>query len=66
LVHPGDGPPPEIQSGCDLVIEFPLVEKLRVLRTLQEARLEPLQVAPVSSPLLTPVDLFHLTDFGTT
>ncbi len=58
------GPPPEIQTGCDLVIEFPLVEKLRVLRTLQEARLEPLQVAPVSGPLLTPVDLFHLTDFG--
>jgi len=58
------GPPPEIQTGCDLVIEFPLVEKLRVLRILQEAKLEPLQVAPVSGPLLTPVDLFHLTDFG--
>ena len=22
------GPPPEIQTGCDLVIEFPLIEKL--------------------------------------
>ncbi len=58
------GPPPEIQTGCDLVIEFPLVEKLRVLRTLEEAGLSPLQVVPVNSPLLKPVDLFHLKDFG--
>jgi Putative Se/S carrier protein-like len=58
------GPPPEIQTGCDLVIEFPLVEKLRVVRTLEEAKLSPLQVVPVNSPLLKPVDLFHIKDFG--
>ncbi len=58
------GPPPEIQTGCDLVIEFPLVEKLRVLRTLEEVRLIPLQVVPVNSPLLQPVNLFQVKDFG--
>ena len=58
------GPPPEIQTGCDLVIEFPLVEKLRVLRTLEEAKVSPLQVVPVNSPLLQPVDLFQVKDFG--
>lgn len=58
------GPPPEIQKGCDLVIEFPLMEQLHILRTLKEARAIPLEVVPVTSPLLHPVDLFHIKDFG--
>ncbi|MBW2561870.1 MAG: DUF3343 domain-containing protein [Deltaproteobacteria bacterium] len=58
------GPPPEIQSGCDLVIEFPLIEKLNILRTLEEKGIPPLQMVPVTSPLLQPVDLFHVKDFG--
>jgi len=58
------GPPPDIRSGCDLVIEFPLIEELNILRTLQEAGAEPMKVVPVSSPLLHPVDLFQTKDFG--
>lgn len=58
------GPPPEIQKGCDLVIEFPLMEKLHLERLLGEAGNPPLEVVPVSSPLLSPVDLYHVTDFG--
>jgi hypothetical protein len=58
------GPPPEIQTGCDLVIEFPLIEELKILKTLTHAGLEPLQAVPVSSPLLEPVGLFHIRDFG--
>ncbi len=58
------GPPPEIQSGCDLVIEFPIIEKLQVLRVLDQAHLSPLLVVPVSGPLLKPVDLFQVKDFG--
>ena len=58
------GPPPEIRTGCDLVIEFPLIEELNILRTLEGADVFPLQVVPVSSPLLQPVDLFHTKDFG--
>jgi hypothetical protein len=58
------GPPPEIRSGCDLVIEFPLIEELNILRALEAAGTTPLQVVPVSSPLLQPVDLFQIKDFG--
>ena len=58
------GPPPEIRTGCDLVIEFPLIEELNVLRVLEAAGLVPLKVVPVQSALLEPVNLFHTKDFG--
>lgn len=58
------GPPPEIQTGCDLVIEFPLIEELNILRTLQNAGIVPKDTVPVSSPLLHPVNLFQIKDFG--
>ncbi|MDY6971371.1 MAG: DUF3343 domain-containing protein [Thermodesulfobacteriota bacterium] len=58
------GPPPEIRKGCDLVIEFPLIEGLNILRTLKEAGAEPVEMVPVRGPLLRPVDLFHAKDFG--
>ena len=58
------GPPPEIQSGCDLVIEFPLIEELNILRTLRKVEISPKETVPVSSPLLRPVDLFQIKDFG--
>jgi len=58
------GPPPEIRSGCDLVIEFPLIEELNILRTLEAAGLKPLLVAPVTGPLLEPVNLYQVKDFG--
>ena len=58
------GPPPEIRTGCDLVIEFPLIEELNVLRVLERAGLVPLKVVPVQSALLEPVSLFHTKDFG--
>lgn len=58
------GPPPEIRSGCDLVIEIPLIEKLNVIRTLRSAGLSPVDSVPVTGPLLKPVDLYHVKDFG--
>lgn len=58
------GPPPEIRSGCDLVIEFPLIEELNILRTLEKDGVSPIQVVPVNSPLLRPVDLYQVKDFG--
>lgn len=57
------GPPPEIRSGCDLVIEFPLIEELNILRLLDDENLTPLEVVPVNSPLLKPVNLFQVKDF---
>ena len=58
------GPPPDIQTGCDLVIEFPLIEELNIRRVLEQAGILPLNIVPVTAPLLTPVDLFAVTDFG--
>ena len=58
------GPPPELRTGCDLVIEFPLIEELNILRTLRKKGLRPLKVVPVNNPLLNPVDIFHIKDFG--
>ena len=58
------GPPPSIQTGCDLVIEFPLMEELNILRELDNAAVTPLNVVPVTAPLLEPVSLFQTKDFG--
>jgi len=58
------GPPPEIRSGCDLVIEFPLIEELSVIRELASRNIKPVQVVPVTSVLLEPVDLLHEKEYG--
>ncbi|MEW6079526.1 MAG: DUF3343 domain-containing protein [Thermodesulfobacteriota bacterium] len=58
------GPPPEIRTGCDLVIEFPLIEQLEILRLLTSEHLVPLKVVPVSGPLLEPVNIFFTRDYG--
>jgi len=58
------GPPPEVRSGCDLVIEIPLIEELNILRTLQRKGVLPREVVPVNSPLLQPVNLFHTKQLG--
>jgi hypothetical protein len=58
------GPPPEIRTGCDLVIEFPLIKELKILSMLGKDGIQPLEVVPVSSPLLKPVNIFQSKDFG--
>ncbi len=58
------GPPPEVRTGCDLAIEFPIISELKVSRVLKEANLEPLQVLPLYDLLLEPVSLFNVKDFG--
>lgn len=58
------GPPPDIQSGCDMIIEFPLISQLSVLDILRKHRLEPLQTVTVQDALLEPVSLYNVKDFG--
>jgi len=53
------GPPPEIRTGCDLVIEFPLIEELELTRELSVNNIFPIKTVPVGSGLLEPVSLFH-------
>ena len=58
------GPPPEIQSGCDMVIEFPIINQLQATDILNKHRIEPIQVLTVQDHLLEPVSLFNVKDFG--
>ena len=58
------GPPPEIRSGCDLVIEFPLIEGLNIIRLLEKDGLPPLEAVPITGPLLQPVDIYQIKNYG--
>jgi hypothetical protein len=58
------GPPPEVRTGCDLAIEFPLVSQLVVSRKLEEAKIKPISFLPLQDLLLEPVSLYNVKDFG--
>ena len=58
------GPPPEILTGCDMVVTFSLIMESAVRRTLNEEGLSPMSVVPVSGPLLEPVSLYRVKDYG--
>ena len=58
------GPPPEVRTGCDLAIEFPLISELRVLQVLDEAKIAPVEILPLNDLLLEPVSLYQTKDFG--
>ncbi len=58
------GPPPDLQSGCDMVLEFPLLFALPVRAALEADGLEPLQIVPLRDLLLEPVSLFQAVRYG--
>lgn len=58
------GPPPQLRTGCDMVIVFDVLFEPAARRLLQREHLEPLAAVPVSDPLLEPVSLFNTTDYG--
>lgn len=58
------GPPPDMRTGCDMVVEFELVREPAARRVLAEVMLTPLAVAPVRAGMLEPVSLFQSVDFG--
>ena len=58
------GPPPELRTGCDMVVTFPLLMESAVRRALEGERLSPMSVVPVSGPLLEPVSLYRVVDYG--
>ena len=58
------GPPPELRTGCDMVVVFDLMQEPAVHTTLEAARLEPLRSIPMRDPLLEPVSLFQIQDYG--
>jgi len=58
------GPPPDMRTGCDMVVEFELMREPQARRLLAQANLAPLAVAPVRAGMLEPVSLFQTKDFG--
>ena len=57
-------PPAEYRTGCDLCVEFALVEEPAIMRILKQTRLAPIDVLPVSSNGLEPLRLCRTKDFG--
>lgn len=58
------GPPPELRTGCDMIVLFPLMEQSAVMHCLREHDAEPERAVPVQDVLLEPVSLYHTRDFG--
>jgi len=58
------GPPPQVRKGCDLAIEFSIVEMISILNVLESKGFYPLDCLPSDNETLKPVDLFQVKDFG--
>lgn len=58
------GPPPDLRTGCDMVIVFDLMREPLVRNALAAARLEPVRSVPVRDALLEPVSLFQVREYG--
>ncbi len=58
------GPPPEVRTGCDMAVEFPLVCELQVNQLLEQNRIKPIRILPLQDLLLQPVSLFNTKDYG--
>lgn len=54
------GPPPRLQTGCDMVVVFPLLRQAAVLDCLQRHNLVPEQTVAAADTLLEPVSLHHV------
>lgn len=57
-------PPPQYRTGCDLSIEFDLIEQVSILRTLTENELEPMDILNISTEQIRPTEICSVKDFG--
>lgn len=57
-------PPPELRTGCDMVLVIPLSHVFRAASELEKSGVPPLQTTPVGGGLLDPVSLFQTKDYG--
>lgn len=58
------GPPPDLQTGCDMIIMFPLMMLARVEKILKDSSLKPEKIINRTDELLNPVSLYQVKDFG--
>ena len=57
-------PPEKYRTGCDLCVEFPLVEEPGITRILKKLGLTPIDVLPISPNGMEPLRLCRTKDFG--
>ena len=57
-------PTHHLRKGCDLAVEFALMEQLGIERVLTEKETPWVDIVPVCEDTLTPVDIVRKTDFG--
>ena len=57
-------PPPEIREGCDLALEYEMVEEIGIKRELEKNNLKPLKFIPLSDPSLKPLELIKVKEFN--
>jgi hypothetical protein len=54
------GPPPDLRTGCDMIVLFPLMQQAGVLHCLRQGGLEPLQVVTAHDVLLEAARLWAM------
>ena len=57
-------PPPQYRTGCDLCIEFPMLEAPNITNMLKRIGLAPIDVLPVSGNGTKALHLYRTTDYG--
>jgi hypothetical protein len=57
-------PPPQYRTGCDLSIEFPIVEQIGIVRALENINLAPVDLIHVVNKSLRPTEICRVKDFG--
>ena len=59
------GPPPQLRTGCDMVVLFPLLLQAAAVECLRAAGLEPEQTVAAHDALLEPVAIFQIRRWDT-
>ena len=57
-------PPPIYRTGCDLCVEFPLKEEATITELLNSIGMTPLDVVPITSKGMEPLQFIRKKDFG--
>ena len=58
------GPPPNLRTGCDMVVVCPLIHTYAALQLLEKEGIAPLQAVPAGEGMLEPVSLYAVKDYG--
>jgi len=57
-------PPTQYRTGCDLCVEFSMAEETAITELLNKANLAPLDVVPITSKGMEPLQFVRRKDFG--